>query len=149
MLVIVTVMAGCSSNKEPEQGTDSETVVGIGEIKVSLSIMCGTLESVDKDLMDKVSTDGEILKKTEFMITPGMTVLDVLKASGVDFVENGGMVSEINGLGSGQAGEMSGWLFTINDEFPMDAVDQLTLNEGDEILFAYTCDGGEDLGMTF
>ena len=141
LLIFALTMTGCSGK--------SATKAAEGNIIVTISIMCDSLKDVDAELMDKVSDNGTILKETELELKEGATALDALKESGKDCAETGGMVTEINGLAGGAAGEMSGWLFKHEGDFPPVGAGDLELKNGDRVEFVFTTNGGEDLGLTF
>ena len=42
---------------------------------------------------------------------------------------------------------MSGWLVSVNGEYPSVSAAEVTVQAGDAIVFSYTCDGGADLGI--
>ena len=44
-------------------------------------------------------------------------------------------------------GELSGWTYTVNGEFPGYGCSQYMLKDGDEVAWLYTCDLGHDLEM--
>mgnify|MGYP003254789824 FL=1 len=46
-------------------------------------------------------------------------------------------------------GELSGWLYKVNGEFPDVSAAYFTLNEGDVVEFVYTCSLGSDVGNVF
>lgn len=60
-------------------------------------------------------------------------------------------ITEINGLKAGDAGNMSGWMSTINDWFADEGCDAFsvangTLESGDELCFVYSNAWGADVG---
>lgn len=90
-------------------------------------------------------------------LTPGMTMGDVVKAAcdeaGISVtgatVAEGGFISDIDGLGSGDAGGWSGWMFTVNNWFNTIGLSEL-VQDGDWISVQYSEDGmGGDLGSIF
>ena len=90
-------------------------------------------------------------------LTPGMTMGDVVKEAcdqaGVSVtgatVAEGGFISDIDGLGTGDAGGWSGWMFTVNNWFNTTGLSELA-QDGDWISVQYSVDGmGGDLGSIF
>ena len=150
LLVVAMAIAGCSS-KKAEKDVPGGPVADDSEPMntVTVTIECKTLETVDKDLMDSVSDNGVMLSDTEIEIAEDKTVIDLLTEMGIDFLLSGNLIDSINGLATGDGGEMSGWLFTINGEFPTESADQVVVNDGDKIAFLFTCDWGEDVGLSF
>ena len=43
-------------------------------------------------------------------------------------------------------GKLSGWMYSVNGEFPNYGCSGYTLQDGDVICWVYTCDLGEDVG---
>lgn len=90
-------------------------------------------------------------------ITAGMTMGDAVKAAcdeaGISVTgataAEGGFISDIDGLGSGDAGGWSGWMFTVNNWFNTMGLGEL-VQDGDLISVQYSVDGmGGDLGSIF
>lgn len=79
-------------------------------------------------------------------------VMDVLEEN--NYEQTGAeynYISSINNLSAGDGGYMSGWLGTLNDWFTNQGfgaytVADGTLEAGDEICIAYSCNYGEDIG---
>jgi len=59
---------------------------------------------------------------------------------GADYIEG------INYLYEFDAGEQSGWMYKVNGAFPSYGCSDYILEDGDSIVWAYTCDMGRDLG---
>jgi LPXTG-motif cell wall-anchored protein len=90
-------------------------------------------------------------------LTPGMTMGDAVKAAcdeaGVSVTgataAEGGFISDIDGLSTGDAGGWSGWMFTVNNWFNTMGLNEL-VEDGDWISVQYSVDGmGGDLGSIF
>lgn len=127
----------------------------------TLEIRCDTLlKNLDKLSSGKaelVPEDGILLKKTTVSFESGDSVFDVLrrclreqnvhfeyvdaKAYGSIYIEGIGNLYEFD------CGEQSGWLYFVNGISPGLGCSGYTVANGDEIVFAYTCDMGADLGV--
>ena len=127
----------------------------------TLEIRCDTLldklDALDPGKAALVPGDGTLLAKTTVAFEPGETVFDVFsrclrqenlhfeyvdaKAYGSAYIEGIGNLYEFD------CGEQSGWLYFVNGISPGLGCSGYTVADGDEILFAYTCDMGADLGM--
>ena len=127
----------------------------------TLEIRCDTLlENLDKLSSGKaelVPEDGVLLEKTTVSFEFGESVFDVLrrclreqnvhfeyvdaKAYGSTYIEGIGNLYEFD------CGEQSGWLYFVNGISPGLGCSGYTVANGDEIVFAYTCDMGADLGL--
>lgn len=127
----------------------------------TLEIRCDTLlQHLDKLSSGKaelVPEDGILLEKTTVSFEPGESVFDVFrrclreqnvhfeyvdaKAYGSIYIEGIGNLYEFD------CGEQSGWLYFVNGISPGLGCSGYTVANGDEIVFAYTCDMGADLGV--
>ena len=101
-------------------------------------------------------SDGYLLPATEVEFTDGESVLEVLRrtaqehAMTLDVVDGEyPYVNAIGELAGGSAGPMSGWLFSVNGEYPSVGAADIKVQAGDAIVFSYTCDGGADLGIVW
>lgn len=79
-------------------------------------------------------------------LSPGATALDALRASGISADVSGGYVAGIGNLYEKDCGSMSGWLYAVNGHAPNVGCGSYTLNNGDSVLFIYTCNMGKDVG---
>ena len=130
-------------------------------ITVSLNIRCDTLAADLSKLRVPaleayVPADGVILSLAEVEVQKGESVYDVLDRIcrdkgihleavytpnyGADYIEG------INYLYEFDAGEQSGWMYQVNGVFPNYGCSDYILEDGDSIVWAYTCDMGKDLG---
>ena len=128
-------------------------------ITVYLSIDCYTLTGdglsnlVDENLAKYVPADGEILKRTAYQCKQGTSVYDVLyhacRDKGIQIeasytpLYSGYYVEGINYLYEFHGGSYSGWLYRVNDIFPNYGCSKYFLEEGDEIVWSYTCTEGD------
>ncbi|MCR4670191.1 MAG: DUF4430 domain-containing protein [Saccharofermentans sp.] len=146
--------------------TQSSTVV------CSIEIECKTILNNIDDLKEEekkgfVPSSGYILNRVTISLPRGSTVFDALKyvcqnnvcadnceycqASGIqlEYVFTPGYGSEyvrgIHQLYEKDCGSRSGWMYSVNGTFPNYGCNKYVLNDGDKIVFSYTCDLGEDL----
>lgn len=135
---------------------DSKTVV--------LSINCASiLDNTDKlneDLRDEkyVPSDGVILPPTRYVLRKGDTVFDILdRATRHNKIQMEYQDARLNSFGSVyvqginylyefSCGELSGWMYRVNGQFPNYGCSKYTLKDGDVIEWLYTCDLGRDVG---
>ena len=127
----------------------------------TLEIRCDTLlKNLDKLSSGKaelVPEDGILLEKTTVSFESGDSVFDVLRRclreqnvhfEYVDAKVYGSIYIEgIGNLYEFDCGEQSGWLYFVNGISPGLGCSGYTVANGDEIVFAYTCDMGADLGV--
>ena len=125
----------------------------------TLTITCETALGSSELPAEKVSAlpaDGYLLNAAEVKFTEGESVLDVLKRAAqansltLDVIDGDYVyVNAIGPLAGGDAGMMSGWLVSVNGEYPSVSAAEVTVQAGDAIVFSYTCDGGADLGIVW
>jgi len=58
-------------------------------------------------------------------------------------------IEGIGNLYEFDCGELSGWMYSVNGEFPMYGMSQYEVKDGDVIEVVYTCDLGADVGNSF
>lgn len=118
---------------------------------VAMSVECKTVSQQINS--DYISADGIILDNTEFTISDGDTVYDILIEAARLYniqVENNGTdsmayISGINYLYEFDFGDLSGWMFFVNGEKASTGCSDYILSNGDVIEWRYTCSMGEDL----
>ncbi len=133
---------------------ESETVF----LTVSCSTVLDNWENLDPALKHEkyVPSDGYILERTEYVLRKGDTVFDILDRAvrynkiQMECIYSANYASVyvqgINHLYEFSCGELSGWMFSVNGKFPNYGCSRYELKDGDEILWAYTCDLGRDVG---
>lgn len=126
----------------------------------TLEIRCDTVVDTSKlenpAVAPYVPVDGVILSATQFEFTPGESVFDVLlratRGSGIhmefreDSMYSGKYIEGINYLYEFDGGPLSGWMYKVNGQFPNYGCAAYTVEEGDAIVWMYTCDLGMDVG---
>ena len=126
---------------------------------VTISITCHTiLNNLDKVSDNKkgiIPSNGVILSQKQVEINDGDTVFDVLlretrkQRIHMDFVESpvygSAYIKGINNIYEFDAGELSGWMYSVNGVFPNYGCSIYNLNDGDVIQWMYTCDLCKDL----
>lgn len=75
----------------------------------------------------------------------GATVYDALVACGVTIGGNATYVSSIDGLVEFACGSGSGWMYSVNGAYPNKSCGDYVLSPGDEVVWVYTTDLGNDL----
>ena len=130
-------------------------------VTVTLEIRCDTLSSYMSKLenpaiKDYIPTDGTILAKTTYKGTTDNTVFDVLNTLcrnndiQLEFsytpIYESYYIEGINYLYEFDGGNLSGWMYKVNDWFPNYGCSSYFLSDGDVIEWVYTCDLGKDVG---
>lgn len=136
------------------QSPDShrESSVTDGDLTVTLSIRCDTIAD-RKKVNDFIPDDGVILDTTTCHASQGDTVYDVLQAalSERDIpMDNRGAngsayIAGINGLYEFDYGDLSGWMYRVNGDFPEVGCQSYYVQDGDTIEWLYTTEIGKDL----
>lgn len=126
----------------------------------TLEIRCDTVVDTSKleneAVIPYVPANGVILATTEVEYTPGENVFEVLKRvtrdQGIqmefrdDPLYSGAYIEGINYLYEFDGGTLSGWMYKVNGQFPNYGCSQYFVEDGDEIVWMYTCDLGRDVG---
>jgi len=151
MAVLLMVVICTVDIQKPETYYTSAPVSKENRIgSVTLEIMCDT---VAQSGQKHIPTNGVILKKTSFDIGENETVYDVLlqaaKAYSIPIQTTGarGMIylSGIANVSEYDFGDLSGWIYFVNGESYSESCDGYVVSNGDEILWRYTCELGNDL----
>lgn len=142
----------------PVEPQDAE--VTYKELKCTLSVRCETIlnniDCLDLEKVELVPEDGVIYETTEVVFCEGESVFDVLlremKNNNIHLefentpIYNSAYIEGINNLYEFDCGELSGWMYKVNDWFPNYGCSRYQLNDGDKIEWVYTCDLGRDVG---
>ena len=139
---------------EPQQQTTEDN-----RIYCKFSISCATiLDNKDKmssDIADIVPKDGWILKPQKVEITEGESVFEVLtrvckdKNIHMEYswtpIYNSAYIEGIANIYEFDCGELSGWMYKVNDWYPNYGCSRYVIKNGDTVEWNYTCNSGRDL----
>lgn len=126
----------------------------------TISISCATalhhLDQCAPGVASILPSGGWILPATQVEITPGESVLDLLRrvcrernihleytetpAYGNAYIEGIGNLYEFD------VGDLSGWMYRVNGKFPNYGCSSYSVQAGDVVCWVYTCDQGADVG---
>lgn len=128
-------------------GVSKENTVGT----VTLEIRCDTVAG--KSDSSYIPDNGTVLEKSSFEIREGDTVYHILteaaRKHNIQLDAAGGekmaYVAGINYLYELQFGDLSGWVYRVNGESPSAGCSEYKLKDGDEIVWYYTCESGNDI----
>lgn len=117
---------------------------------VTIQIRC---DKIKDQGLDFIPESGIILEETEFAISEGYTVYDVLTNAAKQFsihIESTGAdglkyMSGINYIYELDFGDLSGWVYYVNGERPSVGCDAYKLNDGDVIEWHYSLELGNDI----
>ena len=137
-----------------------DVTIGEKEFTCTISISCLTILSnlslCDPSKAALVPSDGWILRPTVVTFYEGESVFNVLQRVckqhniHMEFenapVYNSAYIEGINNIYEFDVGELSGWMYKVNDWFPNYGASRYELENGDVIRWVYTCDLGADVG---
>ncbi len=126
----------------------------------TISISCDTIldhmDWLDPEKTELVPGDGVILPATKVTFYEGESVFNVLQRTckqnkiHLEFentpMYNSAYIEGINNIYEFDCGELSGWMYKVNDWFPNYGCSRYALKDGDVICWLYTCDLGVDVG---
>lgn len=126
----------------------------------TLSVRCDTildnLDWLDPEKVELVPEDGVIFPETEVTFYEGESVFNLLqrelRKAGIHMefsdtpMYNSAYIEGISNLYEFDCGELSGWMYKVNDWFPNYGCSRYQLQEGDIVEWVYTCDLGIDVG---
>jgi len=126
----------------------------------TISISCATIlenmESLDSAKTDLIPADGWILPPISVTFYEGESVFNILQRTckqqkiHMEFedtpIYNSAYIEGIHNLYEFDVGELSGWMYSVNEWFPNYGCSRYQLTDGDVICWVYTCDLGADVG---
>lgn len=140
---------------EPENVTFSDVAH-----TCTLSVRCDTIldnmDWLDPEKVELVPEDGVIFPATEVTFYEGESVFNVLQREmkkakiHMEFSDtpmyNSAYIEGIHNLYEFDCGELSGWMYKVNDWFPNYGCSRYQLQDGDVVEWVYTCTLGVDVG---
>lgn len=126
-------------------------------VEISCSTILEQMERLPSQKAAYVPANGRLLAKTEVNFTEGETAFDILQRVceevGIPLeysftpLYNSYYIEGINHLYEFDCGPRSGWMYEVNGTFPNYGASSYPVNEKDEIVWHYTCEGlGLDVG---
>ena len=131
-----------------------------GAYTCTITIKCDTLlshkDELDGGVSEILPSDGYILHETEREFEEGDSVFDVLlavtteKKIHMEFSKtpayDSAYIEGIANIYEFDCGDVSGWMYSVNGEFPGFGCNQYEIKSGDKIEWLYSCDLGRDIG---
>jgi len=154
VFLLLLLCVGCAdSEKTSDESLASDQLVSL---QVSCLTLLDNMDGLDSNKTSLVPEDGMIYEHQSVPFTENDSVFDVLLREMKDnkihmeFSEvplyDSNYIEGINNLYEYDCGELSGWMYKVNGEFPNYGCSQYILKAGDEIEWLYTCDLGRDIG---
>ena len=139
----------------PQQAEVTDT-----KLVCSLEIRCDKLvgnPELDPDKVELIPGDGVLFRAEGVEFFEGESVFNVLQRTlkqnkqHLEFAQSplydSSYIEGICNLYQFDCGNLSGWLYRVNDWYPNYGCSQYVLQSGDVIIWDYTCDLGADLGV--
>jgi hypothetical protein len=137
-----------------------DTVVSDTALTCTLSVRCDTIldnmDWLDPEKVELIPPDGVILPAVSVTFYEGESVFDVLRRetrrAGIHLefantpMYNSAYIEGINNIYEFDCGELSGWMYKVNDWFPSYGCSRYQLKDGDVVEWVYTCSLGVDVG---
>ncbi len=141
----------------------------------TVRIECNTIYNNLGKLKDSkknfLPTSGVILDNVQVALSGGESVFDVIKkacaenvctdhcsycqSTGVQLeytytpAFNNYYIEGIHQIYEKDCGTQSGWMYSVNGQFPDVGTSAYAVSEGDVIVFSFTCNMGEDIGNSY
>lgn len=145
---------------EPVKPAEEEKVDAVVENLCTLTVRCDTIlkniSGLNPDKVGLIPADGVIFSGTNITFNPGESVFNVLLRElkrnkiHLEFTNtplySSAYIEGINNIYEFDCGELSGWMYKVNGEFPGYGCSRCILKPGDVIEWVYTCDLGRDVG---
>ncbi len=140
-----------------EDDTESDTATMSCTIKIVCDTILDNMENLTAGKEGYVPSSGTILGTTSVEFSEGETVFDVLDrvcdSTGIQLeyswtpLYDSYYIEGINHLYEFDCGSESGWMYKVNGWFPNYGCSSYYLEDGDTIVWCYTCNGlGADVG---
>lgn len=142
-LLLCVVLCSCSS--APKEKYESRC-----SLKIECSSVLDNTDKLNKDKLGVIPENGIVINIESVGFNDGETVYDVLQRvcrenkihldASITPAFNTAYVKGINNLYEFDCGEFSGWIYSVNGDYPNFGCSDYKLSQGDEILFSYTCE---------
>lgn len=143
---------------EPENA-----VITDNELTCTLAVRCDTIlnniEWLDSEKVNIIPKDGVIFAEKAVTFYEGESVFNLLvremKRNKIHLefentpIYNSAYIEGIHNLYEFDCGELSGWMYKVNDWFPNYGCSRYQLKAGDRVEWLYTCDLGVDVGGNY
>lgn len=144
----------------PEPVEPQEAEVSDAVYTCTISISCATIldnmDDLNPEKIELVPDDGWLMKPEAVTFQEGENVFDVLlricqeRKIHMEYVNtpmyNSAYIEGIGNLYEFDCGNLSGWMYSVNNWFPNYGCSRYQLQDGDVICWVYTCDLGADVG---
>ncbi len=153
ILLLAGIMTACGSSEEASKEVAAKSASCTLEVRCDMALESGKLDASKRRILPE---DGVLFQSQEVAFVEGDTVYDVLQREmkehkiHMESAENPVYESQyIEGIGNlyeFDCGDLSGWIYKVNDSFPEIGCSEYEVREGDHIQWLYSCDLGKDVG---
>ena len=150
-LLTAVLLTGCGA---PQAGQPYRCTVSI-----SCASILEHMELCSQEKAELVPEDGWLLKPMEVTFREGQSAFDVLQQVCRDNkihmefsmtpVYSSAYIEGIGNLYEFDCGKNSGWMYSVNGEFPNYGASSYKPKDGDKIEWKYTCNLGSDVGNPY
>lgn len=158
-----TVLHDEGQSAETTATTETDNTATTAKHTCTLSVTCRTIlnnrERLREEKRKTVPADGVIFSEREVEFYEGESVFNVtlreMKRNKIHFeftstpIYHSAYIEGIANIYELDCGELSGWMYRVNGEFPGFGCSRYTLSDGDRVEWIYTCDLGRDIGGYF
>ncbi len=146
-----------NTTKKAQTVTKKPDVRNVCTISIDCETILNNKDKLSENALKFVPSTGTILPTTEYYIeNENTTVFDVLKKVCRDNdihlefsytpAYHSSYIEGIANLYERDCGSLSGWMYSVNGEYPNVGCSEVTVKNGDVIKWRYTCDLGWDVG---
>ena len=154
ILLVAALIGGCARPSQ-QLGSEYFTV----SLSVRVDTLADNLHLLSQEKHELVPEDAVIFYAPYAKAYYGESVFDLLsremRSAGIHMVSrrtpfvDSAYVTAIGNIFEFDAGELSGWMYTVNGQFPGVGASQHLLNPGDTVKWVYTLDLGRDIGYAY
>jgi len=145
-----------SQNRDSDRDPNPPKQTKTCKISINCATILDNIEKLSNGKEEIVPSDGIILAEKEVELLDGESAFDVLlratKAEKMHMEHSktplykSAYIEGISNLYEFDCGELSGWMYKVNGIFPSNGSSNYQLQDGDVLIWIYTCDLGRDIG---
>lgn len=120
-------------------------------VTIDCSVLLSNMDKLDNNIANYVPKSGKLLEKTSIKVKKGATAYDVLTAvckekkiaydAEYSSIYKTSYVKGIGHIYEKMAGDMSGWLYLVDDAAPNVGASAYVIKDGECVTWTYTCSG--------
>jgi hypothetical protein len=140
----------------PTQAAETDDTAYTCTVSISCATVLDNLDLCDPDKVELIPEDGWVLRPVTVSFAEGDTAFDVLarvcreEKIHMEYTDtplyHSTYIEGIQNLYEFDAGPLSGWMYSVNGQFPNYGSSRCQLSDGDVVCWLYTCDLGADIG---